>query len=612
MPRLLQSSAAADTCDAGDIEHEPLFVHPQRGMDELDEENSLGEATAPSSPEKESLSFESIKALHGLEQPLTLRQALSRSLTAPTEPPADRSTLKASIPPPQANIARLPMSALRRQPSSRTSFLSGKPAAPRTGRRVRGLWSNEASRCGSHDLFAQLQNDTVLAIFSNLTLLEATASSRVCTRWRCLLASGGHPDRACLLPHVDATDLVHRAFGKSGSASTTSAVLDRLLSERRPERLTIQNIHHRLECAGFVPCIHHQLVELTITHYDDLSDASVHAMLLSPSLLARAGDRSTPHHSNLIIKVHKDSGNALRKLRLEHCPRLSNSSVRSIAVTCPRLEALSLRGCPSIDSLDELCDLWKRCFAVAAMATAVTLSSIARSEAINVKPSASAGLLLALSSAAAKSKTDRGLASMFDAPPASPTSVMAAVASVDGAKPPAPSCNVPPSLPSQSSMLLSSLFVPPPALAKSTAAKPKLGGSAPVTDSRRTSALSTEGSLTNLDVAGTGITAASLFSSLSYKRFVSSARGGQDAHVEKIVLERLVVPGPEQAEEDEADSDSDPCLERRPLPPQWRDLPERVDVARLREFRCGNRRLAVGCGGAATCGREECVEPVAS
>jgi hypothetical protein len=124
--------------------------------------------------------------------------------------------------------------------------------------------------------------------------------------------------------------------------------------------------------------------------------------------------------------------------------------------------------------------------------------------------------------------------------------------------------------------------------------------------------LSTEGSLTNLDVSGTGITAASLLSSLSSKRFVSGARGGQDARAAKIVLERLVVPGPEQAEEDEADSDSDPCLERRPLPPPWRDLPERVDVARLREFRCGNRRLAVWCGGAATCGREECVEPVAS
>jgi hypothetical protein len=107
-----------------------------------------------------------------------------------------------------------------------------------------------------------------------------------------------------------------------------------------------------------------------------------------------------------------------------------------------------------------------------------------------------------------------------------------------------------------------------------------------------------------LDVSGTGITPASLLGSLSLACYCTSACGHPDARENrKIFLQYLVVPGQElDEEEDEGESDSCARVERSLLSPPWEDLAECVDVTRLREFWCGNRRLTVGCGNVTTGG----------
>jgi hypothetical protein len=202
----------------------------------------------------------------------------------------------------------------------------------------------------------------MIRIFSNLNLLEAHRSAKVCQRWRHVLASN---ECRSSIRHVDATEFLHHVHdacvsscnSTATASTTTSQVLEREISQYRPDRLTIRDIGWRLSSEFCVPNVH-RLVELTLTHYDNLTDLTLHAMLLltSATSLSSSTDPDVWMHEH--GRVQRTSGTSLQTLRLESCPLLSDAAVRSIALTCPNLRVLSLRGCRSIGSIVPLRALW--------------------------------------------------------------------------------------------------------------------------------------------------------------------------------------------------------------------------------------------------------------
>lgn len=211
-----------------------------------------------------------------------------------------------------------------------------------TKRRVRGLWNEH---CGC--LFSALHDDALVFILSHLSVTELCRASMVCRRWRHITA---RVEQSWV--RVDVTDFVHdvfRHFEIQGAAAEraqeeASLALSNKLQKHSLEALTIRSIEHRLALDSFLPKLK-DLQELTLTGFADLSDIHVHAMLLSNHVAD--------------VQARSRKGNMLRKLCLEQCPLLTNATVRSIALTCPNLQSLSLRGNRQIDSVQALQECWK-------------------------------------------------------------------------------------------------------------------------------------------------------------------------------------------------------------------------------------------------------------
>jgi hypothetical protein len=302
------------------------------------------------------------------------RRSANRTSSTTTTTTEEPSSAKPPSSGPLASAAgrrRTFKSALRRRRPTAAPIPEGvlhQHPPPRSERRVRGLWTNESpsnAPAASANLFSRLHGDTMVHIFSHLNVLEAHQSATACQRWRHVLASAEHKTS---IRHVDATEFLHHVHDACGSpcnsaastaaTTTTSQVLERLISQYRPDRLTIRDIGHRLSSEFCIIPNVHRLVELTLTHYDALTDLTLHAMLLLTS--------ATPPSStdpDLWMHVHgrvqRTSGTSLQTLRLESCPLLTDAAVRSIALTCPNLHVLSLRGCRSIGSVVPLRALWK-------------------------------------------------------------------------------------------------------------------------------------------------------------------------------------------------------------------------------------------------------------
>jgi hypothetical protein len=320
--------------------------------------------------------------------------------------------------------------------------------------------------------------------------------------------------------------------------------------------------------------------------------------LLTSSSSASSNDPKLPRDHG---RVQRMSGAALQTLRLEHCPLLTDSSVRSIALTCPHLRVLSLRGCVSIESIAPLRALWKvtaRPSALGGDAAYVSLpsypSSSAKHRASSAAPLSLASLFAATTSVtsdanptrtagAADAPTIRSctthLAAIFAVPPPpSPTSVAMIVRdgeeeeeeerAIEGldrewdanqATPPSP---------------VTGLFAAPLPPRASSSSSPFRSLGAPSPSDRLTAlrAPPRSGSLVNLDVSGTGVAPAAVLDAL---RSTRSARLAPT----KVHLERLLASGSTCTGRSGAD--------QRWMPDQLEELAALVDVAVLKETDAG-------------------------
>uniref|UniRef100_A0A7S2VF14 F-box domain-containing protein n=1 Tax=Entomoneis paludosa TaxID=265537 RepID=A0A7S2VF14_9STRA len=205
-----------------------------------------------------------------------------------------------------------------------------------TRRRIRGLWDE-----GQADLFSLLRETTLQLILSFLSMQDIGSLSGVSNRWRALAL-----DPSCW-KDVDATDFVavrYRRLAKfSDAARKTSEALSHCLRKFSPEKLSIRSIKEMLS-PDYLPAMS-GLRQLVLTDYLSLSDTHVHVMLLSAS--------------DLVAKGRTKNTNSIRKLVLDNCPLLTNSSLRSIATQCRQLEELSIRGCAGISDVTPLRELFK-------------------------------------------------------------------------------------------------------------------------------------------------------------------------------------------------------------------------------------------------------------
>jgi hypothetical protein len=202
-----------------------------------------------------------------------------------------------------------------------------------TERRVRGLWSSTGHLVDCP--WSLLRDETLIHVFSFLNLTDALHVGMLSKRYRAIVQ-----DKS-LWRSVDATEFVERvndhfllSTGSTKAAQAqTGKALQRIFLHRSPSSFTVRNIHGRLS-ADDLPSFS-GLQQLTLTHFENLSDTHVHVLLLM-------------NHSVGMLKA------PLRKLALEHCPKLTNTCVRSIASQCPSLESLSLRSCHGITKIDQL------------------------------------------------------------------------------------------------------------------------------------------------------------------------------------------------------------------------------------------------------------------
>jgi hypothetical protein len=267
----------------------------------------------------------------------------------------------------------------------------------------------------------QLRDDTLLKILTFLDLADLLKTAMVCRRFRYHIRTRSVQDNEIVpklktklqivktqqqqqvLPvlahdpglyplwkHVDATTFVQQAYqtfyalqkdtasqGKSKKASPeqwareqTGKTLAKFLEGKTPHSLVIRNIGTHL-CANHLEMPSALLVsleELTLTHFDTLSDTHLHVLLL----LTLGGKRgstamhpepfasnSEARHQLAKANANPRSHNNLRVLRLEFCPQLTDASVVSIAKTCHKhLNQLSLKGNSQITSIEALQELF--------------------------------------------------------------------------------------------------------------------------------------------------------------------------------------------------------------------------------------------------------------
>jgi hypothetical protein len=574
------------------------------------------------------------KNIAAADKSATSSTTTSTTTTAPSayEPPNAAPTAAAAAAPERRRAVK---SALRRRAtdlprcSPSHNYNSGNMTLrrrPRSERRVRGLWTNESppssagrAASASASAFDRLHEDTVVRIFSNLNLLDADMSAQVCLRWKHLLESREHKRS---VRHVEATDFLQHVHDRrepspacsssssssssccscSGSAAArTSQALEARISRYNPDRLTILDIGHRLSSEFCVPNVR-RLVELTLTRYADLTDLSLHAMLLltSSSFSASSNDPDWPHDRG--GRVQRLSGAALQTLRLEHCPLLTVSSVRSIALTCPHLRILSLRGCGSIESIGPLRALWKvtaRPRALGGAAACPLLPSFPSSGGAKHRASRAAPLPLASLFAATTSVTSDGpptpairscttthLASIFAVPPPPPSPTSVAMIVRDGEEeeddeveerttegldrewdanrttPPSP---------------MAELFAAPLPPRASSSSSPFRSLGTPSTSDRLAALRAPRrcGSLVNLDVSGTGVAPAAVLDALRSANAFSPSR---EAPI-KVHLERLMARGSTCTSRSGADQPW--------MPDQLEELAALVDVGVLKETDVG-------------------------
>ncbi|KAG7345754.1 F-box domain containing protein [Nitzschia inconspicua] len=143
----------------------------------------------------------------------------------------------------------------------------------------------------------------------------------------------------------------------------TGKALAQVLQGRTPHTLIIREIESAL-CANHFelpPSLLAGLRELTLTHFDAMTDTHLHVLLLlTLGGSGAAGGAMSPlplpntKPGNVAPKKPSKprSYNNLRILRLEYCKQLTNNSVASIAKTCQKhLRTLSLKGNLHITSM---------------------------------------------------------------------------------------------------------------------------------------------------------------------------------------------------------------------------------------------------------------------
>jgi hypothetical protein len=291
---------------------------------------------------------------------------------------------------------------------------------------------------------------------------------------------------------VDATEFVEKAFetfskrtscAGDDASKLTGQALERILQPHKPKTLVIRNIQDRLSADHYLPSIS-SLQELTLTHFNNLTDTHVHVMMLM----------TLNHHHHHLQKQKTQANNLLRVLALEDCSLLTNASIRSIAMKCTNLETVSLKGNIQIDNIKPLADLL-----------------VATTK--NHQPT-----LSMIFSPTPKSPPPALFTSLFmpppppsSTPPASSTSLRSLFAPETPKSPPAAlftSLYMPPpprsSSPPASSTSLQSLFAPP------GTSPPRKHVSKTATTRPMTSMMPILGNLQHLDVRDTQLTASSL------------------------------------------------------------------------------------------------------
>jgi hypothetical protein len=337
---------------------------------------------------------------------------------------------------------------------------------------VRGLWNEDTS-----NPFSKVHNDALLSILSYCTVPETCRLSMVSSRWNFV----ANQDR--VWKSVDATEMIQTLYKYNSKANPTTAAeetsvaLASRLDKHALEKLTLRSIGSSLLADKF-HITTNGLQELTLTGFSDLTDTHVHVMLLGVA----DGQARTKTNNNL------------RKVVLDECPRLTNAVIRSIALRCPNLEELSLRGCCNISNLTPLKNRWKHRLVDSPppVQSAVISSSLGSLFAPPTPPQPSLSSLFA---PPAPSKPS--LSSLF-APPAPP-------------QPSLSSLFAPPTTPDSGAGALASLFEPPGTRPNRFTA---LNFSLPTSLTRASS--SNVAKLCRLDVSYTAVTASSLLEALGY------------------------------------------------------------------------------------------------
>ena len=363
-------------------------------------------------------------------------------------------------------------------PSSASRKLrSSTGSHTRTGRRIRGLWGDADDQVC---LFGQLHDETLLHnILTFLSMKDLCQASMVCQRWNHLAR---HKDA---WKRIDATDFVQTAYDyySSTSSSTsnsatkaTSLVLAARMEQYSPNVISIHSIEHRLSASNFLSSSP-SLQELTLTHFYELTDTHIHALLLSSSFQNGQG------------AARSNRTCSLRKLVLEGCPLLTDATVQSVATLCPLLEELSLQGNSKIQDLSALAELW----------------TLTKKPPTPLKPAAPKLNLMQL---AAPPSSATSVASLFGPPPTAPAT-SSACSSMSSLFSPPPA---PPARPKTPPNALQSLFAPPgqspPRTANVISALPRK-----LSKRNSNNKNSVPGKLSRINVSNTGVTATSLLQS---------------------------------------------------------------------------------------------------
>ncbi|KAL7579863.1 hypothetical protein ACA910_004874 [Epithemia clementina (nom. ined.)] len=278
------------------------------------------------------------RSIKDLDSPGRSPRSIAKLVSSPPIKPCDssRSRIENGDGPGCRNLSGLFNSPMNTDLKTRSAMKNISKKAPK--RRVQWQW-NESSL----DSFSNLSDPTLQRILSFLTMKDIVALSYVSSRWRFLALQP-----ACW-ENVDATDFVqathfHVDDSTSNAAKRTADILASRLRSYAPKKLTIRSIGNRIQPDSYLPSIS-GLGELALSEFNELSDTHVHVMLLSSSAL--------------VAQARSKISNSLRKLILEDCPLVTNSTVRSIGSLCRELEYLSLSGCHGVSDVMPLRDMFR-------------------------------------------------------------------------------------------------------------------------------------------------------------------------------------------------------------------------------------------------------------